>query len=217
MGQGENVMLARYTTVRQYGRNEIVIKKSRFIGHASPAETEEEAAAFIEEIKKKHRDATHNCSAYLIGERDEFQKALDDGEPSGTAGKPILEVIKNRGLKNTVVVVTRYFGGIMLGAGGLVRAYTDGAVTGIDAADPIVKVLHREIIVDIDYTWYGKLENVLRDRQIRVGDVAFADRVRVLCFPEAGESERFQTWITDFTQGQAFLEPGQERYFIENE
>ncbi|TJY40941.1 YigZ family protein [Cohnella pontilimi] len=210
-------MIARYSTVRQYGSREIVIKKSRFIGHARPAETEAEAVAFIEEIKKKHWDATHNCSAYLIGERDEFQKALDDGEPSGTAGKPILEVIKNRGLKNTVVVVTRYFGGIMLGAGGLVRAYTDGAVAGIDAADPIVRVLHREITVDIDYTWYGKLENVLRDRGIRVGDVAFTDRVRVLCLPEAGEAERFQAWITDFTQGQAVLEAGEERYFIENE
>jgi putative IMPACT (imprinted ancient) family translation regulator len=115
------------------------------------------------------------------------------------------------------VVVTRYFGGIMLGAGGLVRAYTDGAVAGIDAADPIVKVLHREVTVDIDYTWYGKLENVLRDRGVRVGDVAFADRVRVLCLPEAGESERFQDWITDFTQGQALLEPGEERYFIAGE
>ncbi|MDB4865911.1 MAG: YigZ family protein [Cohnella sp.] len=210
-------MLARYTTVREFGSREIVIKKSRFIGHARQASTEEEAVAFIEQMKKKYRDAAHNCSAYLVGERDEWQKALDDGEPSGTAGKPILEVIKNRGLKNTVVVVTRYFGGIMLGAGGLVRAYTDGAVAGIDAADPIVKVLHREVTVDIDYTWYGKLENVLRDRGVRVGDVAFADRVRVLCLPEAGESERFQHWITDFTQGQALLESGEERYFIAGE
>jgi uncharacterized YigZ family protein len=210
-------VLERYTTVREFGSREIVIKKSRFIGHARHTATEEEAVAFIEQMKKKYRDAAHNCSAYLVGERDEWQKALDDGEPSGTAGKPILEVIKNRGLKNTVVVVTRYYGGIMLGAGGLVRAYTDGAVAGIDAADPIVKVLHREVTVDIDYTWYGKLENVLRDRGVRVGDVAFADRVRVLCLPEAGESERFQAWITDFTQGQALLESGEERYFIAGE
>ncbi|WP_123043735.1 YigZ family protein [Cohnella candidum] len=210
-------MLDRYATVREYGSREIVIKKSRFIGHARPVESEEEAVAFIEQLKKKYWDATHNCSAYLIGERDEWQKALDDGEPSGTAGKPILEVIKNRGLKNTAVVVTRYFGGIMLGAGGLVRAYTDGAVAGIDAAGPIVKVLHREVAVDIDYTWYGKLENVLRDRGIRVGDVAFTDRVRVLCLPEAGEADRFQAWMTDFTQGQALIEAGQARYFVENE
>jgi len=211
-------MLPRYSTVRQFGSDEIVIKKSRFIGYAKPAETEEEAVAFIEEIKKKHWDATHNCSAYLIGERDQFQKALDDGEPSGTAGKPILEVIKNRGMKNVVVVVTRYFGGIMLGAGGLVRAYTDGAVVGIDAADPIVKVLHREVVVDVDYTWYGKLENELRGRGFRVGEVSFTDRVRVPCYPEAGEAaERFQAWMTDLTQGQAVIEAGEELYFVEGE
>ncbi|GIO14204.1 IMPACT family member YvyE [Cohnella xylanilytica] len=209
--------LPRYATVRQYGESEIVIKKSRFIGHAKPVESEEEAVAFVEEIKKRHWNATHNCSAYVVGERDEHQKALDDGEPSGTAGKPILEVIKNRGLKNVVVVVTRYFGGIMLGAGGLVRAYTDGAVAGTDAAQPIVRVLHKEIIVDVDYTWYGKLENELRGRNARVGDVSFTDRVRVVCLPEVGEAERFAAWITDLTQGQAVLERGEEKYFIEGE
>lgn len=210
-------MLNKYATVRTYGSREIVIRKSRFIGHAKPAESESEAVAFIEELKKKYWDATHNCSAYLIGERDQFQKALDDGEPSGTAGKPILEVIKNRGLKNTVVVVTRYFGGIMLGAGGLVRAYTDGAVAGIDEAGPIVKVLHREVEVDVDYAWYGKLENELRNRGLRIGDVSFTDRVKVLCLPETGEADRFQAWITDLTQGQALLSVGEERYYIEGE
>lgn len=210
-------MLERFATVRGYGSREIVIRKSRFIGHARPVESEEEAVAFIEEIKKKHWDATHNCSAYVVGERDEWQKASDDGEPSGTAGKPILEVIKHRGLKNVAVVVTRYFGGILLGAGGLVRAYTEGAVAGIEAAGPIVKVLHREVFVDIDYTWYGKLENELRSRAIRIGGTTFTDRVRILCLPLAGEAERFQAWITDLTQGQAVLELGRERYEIEGE
>ncbi|TFE28165.1 YigZ family protein [Cohnella luojiensis] len=210
-------MLAKYSTVRNYGSEEIVIKKSRFIGHAKPVESEAEAVAFIDELKKKYWDATHNCSAYLIGERDQFQKALDDGEPSGTAGKPILEVIKHRGLKNVVVVVTRYFGGIMLGAGGLVRAYTDGAIAGIDAAQPIVKVLHREVLVDVDYTWYGKLENELRGRGFRVGEVSFTDRVKVQCLPEVGEADRFQAWVTDVTQGQALLELGAKHYYIEGE
>lgn len=157
-------MLNNYRTVRREASAEIVIKKSRFIGHAKPVETEEDAIAFIDEIKRLHRQATHNCSAYMVGERDQHQKASDDGEPSGTAGKPILEVIKNKGLKNVAVVVTRYFGGIMLGAGGLVRAYTDGAVAGIEAAEEIVYVLHREVFVDVDYTWYGKLENELHGR-----------------------------------------------------
>ncbi|MBH5317457.1 YigZ family protein [Paenibacillus sp. GSMTC-2017] len=210
-------MLNRYSTVRMEASNEIVIKKSRFIGYAKPVESEEEAVAFIDEIKRLHRSATHNCSAYLIGERDQWQKASDDGEPSGTAGKPILEVIKNKGLKNVVVVVTRYFGGIMLGAGGLVRAYTDGAVAGIEAAEEIVKVLHREVYVDVDYTWYGKLENELHGRGTRIGGTDFTDRVIVRCLPETTEAEPFVAWMTDLTQGQAIITMGEDLYFIDGE
>jgi len=208
-------MLERYKTVRQQGHKEIVIKKSRFIGYARPVETETEAIAFIEELKKQHWNASHNCSAYMIGERDEIQRQSDDGEPSGTAGKPILEVIRSQGLKNVVVVVTRYFGGIMLGAGGLIRAYTDGAVAGIEAARPVTKVLHREVFTDVDYTWYGKLENELHLRGIQVGGTEFTDRVRVSCLPEVSDAERFIAWLTDFTQGQAVLTIGEDRYYDE--
>ncbi|GBF76424.1 YigZ family protein [Paenibacillus sp. 598K] len=210
-------MLSRYTTVRQFGSKEIVIKKSRFIGYAKPVTTEEEAAAFIEEIKKQHWNATHNCSAYVIGERDEIQKQSDDGEPSGTAGKPILEVIKNRGVKNVAIVVTRYFGGIMLGAGGLIRAYTDGAVIALEAAEEIVQVLHREVIVEVDYTWHGKLENAFHQREVRLGGTEFTDKVTITCLPEAEEAERFAAWITDLTQGQANIVLGDELYCIEGE
>lgn len=210
-------MLNRYKTIREQSSREIVIKKSRFIGYAKPVETEEEAIAYIESIKKLHRTATHNCSAYIVGERDQHQKSSDDGEPSGTAGKPILEVIKNKGLKNVVVVVTRYFGGILLGAGGLVRAYTDGAVAGIEAAGEIVNVLHRQIFVDVDYTWYGKLENELHGRGTRLGGTNFTDRVTILCLPEAPEAEAFIAWMTDLTQGQAVIKPGEELYYIEGE
>jgi len=210
-------MLERYSTVRKQAEAEVVIKRSRFIGHAKPVETEEEAVAFIEEIKRLHRTATHNCSAYMVGERDQHQKASDDGEPSGTAGKPILEVIKNKGLKNVAVVVTRYFGGIMLGAGGLVRAYTDGAVAGIEAAEEIVYVLHREVLVDVDYTWYGKLENELHGRGTRLGGTDFTDRVTVRCLPEIAEADAFIAWMTDLTQGQAVIAVGEDRYYIEGE
>lgn len=210
-------MLNRYKTLRKQSQKEIVIKKSRFIGYGKPVETEEEAIAFIEEIKKLNWNATHNCSAYMIGERDEIQKQSDDGEPSGTAGKPILEVIKNQGLKNVAIVVTRYFGGIMLGAGGLIRAYTDGAVAATEAAEAITQVLHREVIVDVDYTWYGKLENELHGRGVRVGGTEFTDRVVVTCLPEAPEADRFAAWMTDLTQGQAVITIGEERYFIEGE
>ncbi|AEI39266.1 YigZ family protein [Paenibacillus mucilaginosus] len=205
-------MLPQYRTVRAFGTAEIVIKKSRFIGFAKPVSTEEEAVAFIEGIKKEHWNATHNCSAYMIGERDEIQKASDDGEPSGTAGKPILEVIKNQGLKNVVVVVTRYFGGIMLGAGGLIRAYTDGAVAGLAAAEQVYQVLHREIRVEIDYTWLGKVENELRGRGTLLGETAFADKVTLLCLPKETEADAFIAWMTDLTQGQGVILQGESRY-----
>lgn len=210
-------MLERYRTVRRAGEKEIVIKKSRFIGHVKPVESEEEAISFIEEIKKRHWNATHNCSAYMIGERDEIQKQSDDGEPSGTAGKPILEVIRNQGLKNIAIVVTRYFGGIMLGAGGLIRAYTDGAVAAIEAGEAITRVLHREVFVELDYTWLGKVENELRNRGVRTGETAFADKVTLLCLPLDGEAEAFLNWMTDLTQGQAVMTEGDKVYFIEGE
>ncbi|KOP66799.1 hypothetical protein AMS62_17310 [Bacillus sp. FJAT-18019] len=210
-------MLDRYKTVRQAGSKEIVIKKSRFIGHVMPVETEEEAVAFIEDIKKKHWNATHNCSAYMIGERDEIQKQSDDGEPSGTAGKPILEVLRNQGRKNVAIVVTRYFGGIMLGAGGLIRAYTDGAVAAIESGEPITRVLHREIFVELDYTWLGKVENELRNRSVRMGETNFADTVTLTCLPLDADAESFMTWMVDLTQGQSLITEGERLYFIEGE
>jgi len=208
-------MLNRYKTLRQQASGEIIIRKSRFIGHGKPVESEAEAIAFIDEIKKQHRDATHNCSAYLFGERDEFQKQSDDGEPSGTAGKPILEVMKHQELKNAVIVVTRYFGGIMLGAGGLIRAYADGAVAAIEAAQPVVKILRREVIVDVDYTWYGRLENELHAQGWKIGGTAFTDRVVITCLPEEPEAERFTAWMTDLTQGQSVITTGNTLYDTE--
>ncbi|APQ58506.1 IMPACT family member YigZ [Paenibacillus polymyxa] len=210
-------MLEQYRTVRGAGNKEIVIRKSRFIGHIQPIQTEEEATAFIERIKKEHWNATHNCSAYMIGERDEIQKQSDDGEPSGTAGKPILEVIRNQKLKNVAIVVTRYFGGILLGAGGLIRAYSDGAVAAIEAGDAITRVLHREVFVELDYTWLGKVENELRNRSIRTGETMFTDKVTLTCLPLAGDAESFSNWITDLTQGQSLVSEGEQLYFIEGE
>lgn len=210
-------MLDHYKTIKHFGKDETIIRKSRFIGYAIPVETEEEATAFIESIKKEHWNATHNCSAYVIGERDQIQKALDDGEPSGTAGKPILEVIKQQGLKNVCVVVTRYFGGILLGAGGLIRAYTEGAVIGIRAAEPVYRVLHREVLVEIDYTWLGKVENELRNRKMVMGETQFTDRVTLVCLPLAAEADRFIEWMTDLTQGQGTIIEGEAKYMDHKE
>ncbi|WP_313637554.1 YigZ family protein [Paenibacillus sp. FSL K6-0276] len=210
-------MLEQYRTVRSSGSKEVVIRKSRFIGHVMPVENEEEALLFIEDIKKKHWNATHNCSAYVIGERDEIQRQSDDGEPSGTAGKPILEVIRNQGVKNVAIVVTRYFGGIMLGAGGLIRAYTDGAVLALEAGEVITRVLRREVFVEIDYTWLGKVENELRRRGIQTGETLFTDKVTLLCLPRNDEGDAFMAWITDLTQGQALVTEGRRIYYSEGD
>lgn len=206
------MMLNHYKTVSKEGAAEFIIRKSRFIGHACPVSSEEEAAAFIARIKKEHSSATHNCSAYIIGERDECQKQSDDGEPSGTAGKPILEVIKHQGLKNVAIVVTRYFGGIMLGAGGLIRAYTDGAVVGIEAAEPVEQVLHQEISVIIEYPWLGKMENELRNRGTMMEETLFTDKVTLRCLPLQKEAAEFSSWMTDMTQGQGEIVAGDSRY-----
>ena len=205
-------MLREYRTVRKQAEVEIVIKKSRFIAHVRPVENEDQAVEFIESIKKENWSASHNCSAYVCGQRDEYQKQSDDGEPSGTAGKPILEVIKSQSVKNTVVVVTRYFGGIMLGAGGLIRAYAEAAAAGIAEAEPIIQILHREVWVELDYTWHGKVENELHQRRMLVGDTQFTDKVTLVCLPREEEADHFVSWITDLTQGQGVIIRKDMRY-----
>lgn len=205
-------MLNRYITVKGYGEHEIVIERSRFIAYVDRAESEEEAIAFIQKIKKKHWDATHNCSAYVVGEHDQIQKADDDGEPSGTAGKPILEVIKKRGLKDTVVVVTRYFGGIKLGAGGLIRAYGKSTTYGLKAAQEIERILHTRIGVTIDYTMLGRVENELRNREYLIANIDYLDTVTIHVDIPVGEEDRYEAWMTDLTNGQGILTRGEQRY-----
>jgi len=205
-------MLTQYKTVAGYGEDVIVIERSRFIGYAGRVTTEEEATAFIAMIKKKHWDATHNCSAFVIGENDQIQRSSDDGEPSGTAGKPILECIKKNGVKDTVVVVTRYFGGIKLGAGGLVRAYTAGTVTALKAAKIVVHTLHQTISVSVDYTWWGKVENDLRIGEFRVSGTDFTDKVTAHVLIPEGEQDAFIDRMVDLTNGQAQIHLGEKEY-----
>lgn len=196
-------MRANYETVKGYGESEIIISKSRFLTYVERVETEEDAIAFIEQIKKKHYQATHNCSAYLIGEHDNIQKANDDGEPSGTAGVPMLEVLKKQGLKDVVVVVTRYFGGIKLGSGGLIRAYGKATTEGIKAAGVVARKQHRTIRVTADYTWLGKLENEVRNAHYTLTDIVYADNVEIIVATLEEEKDIFAAWITDLTNGQA--------------
>ena len=144
-------MSLNYFTIKQAGEAELIEKKSRFIGYAAPVSNEAEAMAFIEAIRAKHRDATHNCYAYQAGWHNEYQRSSDAGEPSGTAGRPILEVIKKSNLKNTVVVVTRYFGGVLLGAGGLARAYAKTAALALAKAGLLQRLAAKAYSLTIDY------------------------------------------------------------------
>ncbi|MCT4799368.1 YigZ family protein [Exiguobacterium profundum] len=193
-------------TIKQSGTYEVVIQKSKFIAHFKRVETEEEAQAFIQATKKEHWNANHNCSAYIIGERNEHQKANDDGEPSGTAGMPMLEVLRKRHLKDTVVVVTRYFGGIKLGGGGLIRAYGGTVSEGLDAIGIVERLPMQQLTLTVDYTWIGKVENELRQSSYLLDDIIYADLVTFHVSVPVEETEEALAWLTDMTNGQGQLQ-----------
>jgi uncharacterized YigZ family protein len=209
-------LLPSYYTVKGYGEHEIEIQKSRFIAYIQRAETEEEAQEFIQKIKKQNWNATHNCSAYMIGENDQIQKANDDGEPSGTAGVPILEVLKKKHLKDTVVVITRYFGGIKLGAGGLIRAYGKATSDGLAATGIVERKLMRIVHTTIDYLWLGKLENELRTSIYNIKEIHYLDHVEVETYVEEGQTNTFIEWMTELTNGQSEIKTGEVKYMEEN-
>ncbi|WP_047980843.1 YigZ family protein [Ornithinibacillus contaminans] len=206
-------MLSNYFTVKKDGgSHEIVIQKSRFIGTIKRVESEEEAQAFIQELKKKYHDATHNCSAYIIGEHDQIQKANDDGEPSGTAGVPMLEVLKKQHLKDTVVVVTRYFGGIKLGAGGLIRAYGGATSQAIQNIGVVKRQLMQGFSITVDYNLLGKLENTLRNSDYMLETINYLENVAFIVYVEAGKESNFQDWMIDVTNNQANIQPTEVKY-----
>lgn len=205
-------MLSNYFTVKKEGSTEIIIKKSRFIGYVRRVETEEEAQSFIQSIKKKHHDATHNCSAYMIGEHDQIQKANDDGEPSGTAGIPMLEVLKKKHLKDTAVVVTRYFGGIKLGAGGLIRAYGGTTSQAIEATGVVERQLMQGYSITIDYPLLGQLENALRNSEHILQTINYLENVELIVYIRDGQEESFTNWIIDLTSDQATIKETDKAY-----
>ncbi len=205
-------MLKTYRTVEQLGQDEVVIEKSTFIGYARPVENEEEALAFIQEIKKKHRDATHNVPAYVLGEHNEVQRCNDDGEPSGTAGVPVLEVLKKENVRNVAIVVTRYFGGIKLGTGGLVRAYTKGAKVALESAKIITRVLYQTVIISVDYTLLGSLQNQLKLKQYGIRDVVYEDVVHLHVWVEEEDVPNFKAQVIEWTNGRAAIADGELCY-----
>ena len=198
-----------YLVPSEYGEDEFIEKKSRFIGRIWPVETEEEALARIQEMKKKHYDATHNCWAYII--RDGAVRFSDDGEPGGTAGMPMLQVLQREGLFNAVCVVTRYFGGILLGAGGLVRAYTKGAKIAVDAAGKSMKRVWTVLYVPCPYSFYERVRLEVEAFGGIVRKADFGAEVELeLLFPEA-KTQEFLDRLTDMTAGAVeSMEIGQE-------
>ena len=203
-------MLERYKTILSRGEGELIEKKSRFIATVSPADSEEKARAFIEEIKKTYWDATHNVFAYQIGERNETQRFSDDSEPQGTAGLPVLDVLRKEDIKNTVIVVTRYFGGTLLGTGGLVRAYGRCAKEGILAAGIVEMILYDRFFVLSDYHLSGKIQYTLLQNGGLIQNTDYTDTVAydVLC--ETGKTQQLWKQLTQSSGGKCqIVEQGQ--------
>lgn len=208
-------MLSQYKTVYCGGEAEIIEKKSRFIATVRPVKSEEEALAFIESMRKKYWNATHNCFAYVIGEHFQVQRCSDDGEPSGTAGKPMLDVLLGEEIHDVVVVVTRYFGGTLLGTGGLVRAYSSSAKEGLLASKVITKMYGQKMTVQTDYTGLGKIQYILGQRGLNILDSVYTDKVELeVLVPEAGIGS-VMSEIREGTNGQAIMELSEECYFAD--
>lgn len=188
-------------TVARRGTVEIEIKKSRFIGTVARAATEAEARAVIEAARKRFWDANHNCSAYRIGPGGRFQRSNDDGEPSGTAGAPMLAALAHRDLTDVVAVVTRYFGGTLLGAGGLVRAYGQAVSAAIENAGIVELRRLRIVAVDADYADAGRLENVLRASPFAMGPIEHGARATFTVRLAGADVPRFAAWLADASQG----------------
>lgn len=204
-----------YKIVYHAGTGEIIEKKSRFIASVAPVENEQEAAVFIEGVKKKYYDARHNCSAFIIGKNKELKRCSDDGEPSGTAGKPILEVLMGAGLTNTAIVVTRYFGGTLLGTGGLVRAYTQAAQAGLKDAGIGTMCYGAKISIRTDYADLGRIQYLLGNKEIPIKDSAYTDKVELMIQIPMENAEELIRELTENTCGRAVMEIQERGYYLE--
>lgn len=196
-----DIMTVGYRMLKDYAETSFVEKKSRFISYVQPVYSEEEAMQFLNSIRKKHYDASHNCYAFILGDSMNIQRSSDDGEPSGTAGVPILEVLKKEQLTNSIIIVTRYFGGIMLGAGGLIRAYTEGAAGGIKAAGCVSVrpfAVHR---LKMDYAFLSKLQYELPKKDYIIDNIDYLEDVTMRVLTEAAKGDEFIEDIAQWTNG----------------
>ena len=208
-------MTEQYKTVYEGGEGELVEKKSRFIATVRPVKTEEEANQFVEEMRKKYWDARHNCWAFILGERQEFKRCGDDGEPSQTAGKPMMDVLTGAGLTDVEVVVTRYFGGTLLGTGGLVRAYSGAVQEGLKNSTVITKYLGVKLSVTTDYNGVGKLQYLFGQKEIPILSVEYTDKVVFTVLVESSRIQEIKKAITEATSATAQMEESDPVYFAE--
>ena len=196
---------------------QLVEKKSRFIATVRPVESEEEAAAFIEEMKKKYYDARHNCSAFVIGSNAQLTRSSDDGEPSGTAGRPMLEVLLGSGIRNVAAVVTRYFGGTLLGTGGLVRAYSGVLKQALEQCETARQHYGVRIKIKADYNAVGKIQYLLASRNIQAQDSVYAADVEMMLIVPIEEYGRLCKEIVEATSARAEIEEVERLYYMETE
>lgn len=210
------LLTSHYYTIKQSGSHEVIIQKSRFIGHVQRVKNEEEAQRFIQSIQKEHHNATHNCFAYITGDHDQFQKANDDGEPGGTAGIPMLEVLKRLSLKNTAIVITRYFGGIKLGAGGLIRAYSSVTSDTIKQIGIVKRERMQGYTIHIEYPLLGKIENFLKESNYIIEHINYLEKVELVVYAPIDMKTSFINELTNLSNGQAKIKESIQK-FIEKE
>jgi uncharacterized YigZ family protein len=204
-----------YKTILEPAEDEFVEKKSRFIAYTSPVHTVEEANAFIAGIRQRHWDATHNVPAFVL--RSGVQRSSDDGEPGGTAGMPVLDVLLKSGVQDVCVVVTRYFGGTLLGTGGLVRAYSGAAKEGLLASTIITRKYASKLEIRTEYTGFGKIQYILAQQGIHILDIQYTDQVRIVCLVPDVEKGKIEKELTEGTNGQAGLGWKEKCYFAVHE
>lgn len=209
--------MKKYITIKSRAEDSFEEKKSEFIGYVKRVTTEDEAKGFVAEIRALHKTARHNCFAYVVGQNMGIQRYSDDGEPQGTAGIPILEVIKKNGLTDCAVVVTRYFGGILLGTGGLTRAYTKGAAIAIEAGGVVEKVNGLRVSIDIDYDLYGKIQYLCAQNNWHIEDSEFGAGIKIYILAEEENIEKIEKEVIEATSGKAIIKKDMEDiYFKEN-
>lgn len=206
-----------YITIRDRGEDRFEEKKSEFIGYSKRVESEEEAKEFVNEIKSMHKQARHNCWAYVIGQNYGIQRYSDDGEPQGTAGIPILEVMKKQGVTDCAIVVTRYFGGILLGAGGLTRAYTKGASISLKAGGVVEKVEGIKVSIEIDYDLIGKIQYLCGQNNWHIEDSEYTDKVTVYIYAEKTVVPILEKEVTEATNGKAIISKSEEGIYFKED